>query len=529
MTVGANLSGIINKKEYPSEGTWVNFYNILRALPTIPAVYPNGMIAPGRFAQNPLLLDRRGYKQIDETPLYTTFTGTYDLPFIEGLRLDASFNYDLDNHTDKTWQLPYMYNEYDVNTGEYNELITGPPSPILTDRYDKFTTMMFNFRLNYEVSLGDHNITAMVGQEQQKNKHSWIQAWRQNFVSSSIDQINAGSTAPEDRNNAGTTTESAYNNFFGRLNYDYRSKYLVEFLFRYDGSQIFPDGERYGFFPGVSAGWRLSEEPFIRDNLNFVDNLKLRFSHGKIGNDRVPQWQYLQAFTFVDNYVFGSSDVPGVRAGTLPNPGITWETSQKTDVGLEAEFIRGLIGMEATLWKENRSNILAARNLSIPHILGFPGLPDENIGEVDAKGFELIMTHQNTIDQIKYSISGNVAHASSKIVFMDETPNTEEYQNQTGKPVSSALYYKTDGIFNTQEELDSYPHRGSTQLGDLKIVDLNDDGVIDANDRYRHDKTATPEWVFGLNTSLTYQSFDLSVFFQGQAGAVNYATRFEDL
>src|SRR5439155_18712957 len=148
----------------------------------------------------------------------------------------------------------------------------------------------------------------------------------------------------------------AYNNYFGRLNYDFKAKYLFEFVFRYDGSQIFPQGNRYGFFPGISAGWRLSEENFIRENLPFVNQLKLRASYGQTGNDRVPQWQYLQAFSFGDNYVFGTNDVSGIYPNTMPNPNITWDVSKKTDVGLEATLWNGLLGMGFIYWDQKRSD-----------------------------------------------------------------------------------------------------------------------------------------------------------------------------
>ncbi|MDW7695869.1 TonB-dependent receptor [Flammeovirgaceae bacterium SG7u.111] len=529
LTVGANLSGMVNKKKYSSEGTFVNFYNITRSIPTMVAQYPNGLIAPGRFVQNPLLIDRRGHTLIDETPIYTTFTASYKIPGVKGLRLDGSYNYDFSNQTEKTWRTPWDAHEYNVNTGEYDVVAGDLTAPELTDRYDKWTTAMWNYRLVYEKSFGSHNITAMLGQEQQKNTSSWVRAFRRNYVSSAIDEINVGSTAAEDKDNGGTSGASAYNNYFGRLNYDFNQKYMVELLFRYDGSQVFPEGKRYGFFPGISAGWRMSEEPFMKNNLTFVDNLKLRFSYGEIGNDRVGQWQYLQSYSFGNNYVFGTSDVPGVYPNTLPNPNITWEVSKKTDIGLETALWNNLLKMDLTFWKENRSNILASRNLSIPEILGFPGLPNENIGEVDGKGFELVLGHQKTFNDFSYFIDGNVAYAESKVVFMDETPNTEAYQDQTGKPIGAELFYVADGIFNTQAELDAYPHNGNSGLGDIKIVDQNGDGEINDQDRVRWDKTVTPKWVYGLTLGFEYKNFDLNVFFQGQAGAVNWARRFADL
>jgi TonB-linked SusC/RagA family outer membrane protein len=410
--------------------------------------------------------------------------------------------------------------EYDKRQG------TGNSTVELTDTYSRWTTMLYNFRIVYDRQLGNHRIGGMMGQEQQKNTYSYVMAYRKNFISSSIDQINVGSSASEDKNNGGSASETARNNFFGRFNYDYSSKYLIELLFRYDGSQNFPSSKRYGFFPAASLGWRISEEPFIKNNLHFVDQLKLRASLGQTGNDKVASYQYLQSYSFGGNYVFGTSDVSGIYANTMPNENITWEKSTKFDLGLDAALWNGLLGMELTLFKEKRTDILAARNLSIPGTLGFSALPDENIGAVNNRGGEIKLTHRNTVNGLFYNIEGNMSYAKNKIVYMDETPNSEIYQNRTGHPIGASLFYKADGIFNTQEELDSYPHVNGTQVGDIKILDLNDDKKIDSNDQYRFDYTSMPRLVFGLSGYFNYKNLDLSVFFQGQTDAYNYDSEF---
>ncbi len=525
LTVGANISAILNDRNY-SEGT--DFVTILQSNPTQVAIYPNGLIAPGRFRNSSLLSNRRGYSKTNDYPLYTTFTASYKVPFLQGLKLDASYNYDLRNQFEKVFQKPYEYHEYNVITGEYDSHMTISPISV-RDTYSKWITSLFNFRISYNTTISEnHNIAAMVGTEQQKGTYSYANAFRQNFVSAAIPQINAGSTDPADLSNGGSASESAYNNFFGRLNYNFRSKYLLEFVFRYDGSQIFPEGNRYGFFPAVSAGWRLSEEDFIRNNLPFVNELKLRGSYGELGNDRVDPYQYMQAFQFGWNYVFGTTDAPGIYSSALPNPDITWEVSKKLDFGLEATLWNRLLGAELTIFNEKRSDILLQRNLSVAKVLGFPALPDQNIGKVDKRGFELILSHQNTVGDLVYSVSANVSYAHSEIIFMDETPPAETYQAQTGHPLGSGLYYKSDGIFNTQAELDSYPYATGTQVGDIKILDLNDDKVINGDDRYRTYDSPRPEYVFGLTTNLQYKGFDLNLFFQGQTSAYIYDGTFDE-
>ena len=197
----------------------------------------------------------------------------------------------------------------------------------------------------------------MLGGEQQKGTYNALWAYRMNNVTAAVPQIDVGSRNPEDKDNGGTGAESAYINYLGRLNYDFKSKYLFEFVFRYDGSSIFPDENRFGFFPAVSAGWRLSEENFISGNLPFVNELKLRASYGELGNDRVPGYQFLQAYEF-GNAVFGGSGVPAIIPSTLPNPNITWEVSKKLDIGLVAEYVG------RTTWC--RPNVFSPRSIKYP-------------------------------------------------------------------------------------------------------------------------------------------------------------------
>jgi TonB-linked SusC/RagA family outer membrane protein len=531
LSIGANISAILTKREYTNIPNDINFVNLLQASPLLVSRYPNGLIAPGRFGENPLLLDQRGYNTTYDEPVYSSFTATYKIPFVDGLRIDASYNYDLSHVHQKRLSLPYTYHEYNVNTQEYDlKQGTGASTVELWDRYTRYTTKLFNYRLTYDKTFGDHHVQAMVGQETQENTSSYAEAYRRNFVSPAIDQINAGSTDPDDKNNSGNATATARNNYLGRFNYDFKSKYLFEFLFRYEGSQNFPQGQRYGFFPSIQGGWVLSQEKFIKDALPFVSNLKVRATYGKVGNDRIAQYQYLQLFGLGGNYVFGSSDAPGVTSGVLPNPNVTWEVSTKTDFGLSGSLWDGLLGFDFTYFMEKRTDILATRNLSIPSIVGFPGLPDENIGKVDNHGYEISLSHRNTVNELNYSVSANMGYVRSNVVFLDETPNPNApWKNVEGHPVGAGVYYQADGIFNTQEELDAYPHQDGTGLGDIKIVDYDGDGDIDQDDQFRFDKTATPEIVFGMNTNFEWRNLDLNLFFQGQTNVYTYDGDFANL
>ncbi|WP_211290006.1 SusC/RagA family TonB-linked outer membrane protein [Mucilaginibacter auburnensis] len=518
LTVGANVAGVFKER---SEAVGTDFVTILQANPTLPAIYPNGLLAGGRFDSSPLLADRRGYNKWNDDPITTTFTASFKVPHVDGLVLDATYNYDFRNQFQKTFNQPYYWHVYNTQTKQYDR-INSTDVISLTDRYDKWVTTLTNFRISYKTIIAkDHNISAMVGTEQQRTSNTFASAFRRNFLSPALPQISLGGTRPEDLGNSGNASAGAYNSFFGRFNYNYQSKYLLEAAFRTDGSTIFPVNNRYGFFPTVSAGWRISQEDFMK-SVEFVRDLKLRASYGELGNDQVNPFQFLQNFDFGNNYVFGGATVPGIYSSTLPNPNITWEVSKKLDFGLSASLFNRLLDVDFTVFSQKRSNILRRPNLSVSGVFGFPNIPDQNIGKVNTNGFELDLTHRNKVGELTYSINANVAYAKSKIVFMDEVPPAQPYQRNTGMPLGSGLYYKSDGIFNTQKELDEYPHVVGAKPGDIKVLDLNNDGKIDGNDRYMTNQSPTPLYVFGLNTNFQYKGFDLTLFFQGQAKAFTY-------
>jgi len=515
LTVGANISGVFTQR---TEANGTDFSTTLQANPTLPAIYPNGLLAGGRFDNSPLLSDRRGYNKFNNDPITTTFTASFKVPHVNGLVLDASYNYDLRNQFNKNFSQPHYWHVYNPNTKEYTRVEANTPIQ-LTDRYDRWITTLTNLRLSYRTTIGkDHNIAAMVGAEQQRNSNTFASATRRNFLSPALPQVSLGGTRPEDYGNGGNASATAYNSYLGRFNYNYQSKYLLEFAFRSDGSTIFPINNRYGFFPSASAGWVISEEDFMKP-VGFVNTLKLRASYGELGNDQVSQFQFLQTFDFGNNYVFGGGTVPGIFSTVLSNPNIAWEVSKKLDFGLSASLFNRMLDVDITIFNQKRSNILRQRNLSVSAVNGFPKLPEENIGKVNTSGFEVDLTHRNKVGQVSYSINANVAYAKSKIIFMDEVPPAYAYQSNTGMPLGSGLYYKSDGIFNTQAELDSYPHAVGAKPGDVKVLDLNNDGKITGDDRYITNQSPTPLYVFGLNAGLQYKGFDLTLFFQGQADA----------
>ncbi len=523
LTISLNLAGRYEKKSYPSTDTWTNFVNILSAMPTLIAKYPNGMIAAGRLGENPLLRDQVGYDKTENLPMTSTLSAKYTVPFIKGLDFSASYNFDVRNQFNKLFRQPFYYYVYNTTTDTYTKTkSTNITTPSVSDRFDRWLVTTYNIKANYARSFGKHNVGLLLGWEQSHSNWNYANAYRQNFTSSTLPEVSLGGSGASDQSTAGNSSKDARNNYFGRLNYNFNERYLIEALFRYDGSFIFPEEKRYGFFPGISLGWRMSEEGFIKNNFSSIDNLKLRASYGTSGNDRVDPYQYMFTYSLGDNYTFGNTDVSGLVLNTMPNPNITWEVAKTANFGFDLSMWKNLLSVTFDYFTQQRSNILATKQLSIPATFGFTALPTQNIGKVDNHGFEFVVSHINNIGKVGYNVTGNMSFARNNVVFIDEVPNTFRYQDQTGHPIGSQLVYKTIGIFKDQADIDAYPHLANTKPGDVKIEDYNGDKVINAYDQYRDDQSTLPEIVFGLDLGANYKNFDCSFFFQGQANAVIY-------
>ena len=377
-----------------------------------------------------------------------------------------------------------------------------------------------NGLLNYEKSIAEkHRMNILVGSERISGDNMNFWAFRKHFVSSALDQLFAGGESEKDNN--GSASLNARLNYFGRVNYDYLSKYLIEFVWRYDGSYIFPKDKRFGFFPGVSLGWVASDENFWKNSLSPINHFKLRASWGQTGNDRIDEYQYLSSYGFGSlNYVFGDEEKTLTEL-RIPNPDVTWEVANQFNVGVDVGFLNNKINISADYFYNLRSNILWQRNASVPESTGLT-LPRENIGKVVNQGFDFLISYNGKIEDFTYKASLNGGYSKNRIKFWDETPGVPEYQKSTGRPMNAELNYVAIGIFKDQADIDSYPHWQGARPGDVKFKDVNEDGVIDGLDRVRADKTDLPTFVGGLNLDFSWKNFYSSLFFQWATGAERY-------
>ncbi|MCQ2170038.1 MAG: TonB-dependent receptor [Bacteroidales bacterium] len=532
--LGVNLNVRQQHKNYsafPSDSYGI-FYIASRLKPTGAAYYPNGKIRGGT---NPAVMvqDLTGYDRSTINTINATLTADIDLKRITpGLRINGSLAYDVNNNFRKNFQKNWQYWSYDEITELYTEhTMSYWSSPTLHEYLTRTNNWTANVNLNYDRDFNGHHVTGLLGYEQRAYHRDYVSAGINSFASDILDEFFAGSADKSWYSINGNAKETARLSFFGRLGYDYQSKYLFQFIARYDGSENFAKGRRWGFFPGASAGWRLSEEPFIKDNAPWIKNLKLRLSYGEQGNDQIDPFQYMTTYEYATGVSYwmriDNKDISSIVPGTIPNENVTWEVARTWNVGLDGNIFNGKLSWEMEYFHTRRSNILCTRNASIPYYTGLTSnLPDENIGIVSNQGVEIQLSHENRVanGDFIYRINGNFLYAKNRVEYMDETPWGEghEYMNQTGHPMGAGLYYQVAGINKTQADLDSHPQMSGATLGDFYFKDLDGDGKITTYDRLRCDMTTVPEIVFGLSGNFQWKNLDFSILFQGQARARFY-------
>ncbi|MDR0698814.1 MAG: TonB-dependent receptor [Tannerella sp.] len=507
-----------NNSNYDS-GTF--FWEALCAYPFIHDYYPNGLPGPGISWGNNLCIltqGKTGYDRIKDNFMNTKIAIDLRMPWIvDGLYLSGYIAYDIQFRNEKKLNDQWDVYRYNASTGEYENIrpATGDGYINLSQRSDDNRISTTHFKLGYEKRWEEHSLNAFIAYEQSKTTGDWFSAYRRDYLSSNVDYLFTGSDNLKDNN--GSATISARQNYFGRLSYGFQDKYLAEFTLRYDGSLNFAHGTRWGLFPGLSLGWRISEENFFKKKVRFVEDLKIRASWGKLGNDRISAFQYLDTYNMGDGALFGYDPqrTKGFTIGRLANPAITWENVDTKNIGFESILLNRKISFDVEYFYSLRTNILTPKQASVPLYTGIT-LPDQNIGEISNRGIETSLLFKNKAGKINYYIGGNLTFSRNKINFFDEAVNTPEWQVRTGYSMDSWLVYKTDGLYQTPEEITATPHLMNTQPGDIKYVDVDGDGEITDNDMVRIYYGNIPQIVYGINMGANWRGFELNVLWTGQ-------------
>jgi len=316
----------------------------------------------------------------------------------------------------------------------------------------------------------------------------------------------------------------------GRFTYDYSRKYFAEVSVGYNGSENFPKGMQYGFFPAFSAGWLVSNEDFIANSslANVITMLKLRASTGWVGNDKSNyRFLFLDEYSNAGGYTFGAGDnaFAGIQQGAMPNKVVTWEVANKQNIGFETEFFKGLLGVNFDYFYEFRNKILTNIDNVKPDYVG-AAFKDANIGETINQGFEVELKHNKKINKnFSYYVKGNLTYNRNEIVKRADKEGLLPYQKEEGYPIGTQLMWKDLGYFGSYEEIQNSPsqltyHNGipsNVEIvpGDLKFLDFNNDGVINQADAFRQGYGSVPELQYGLTLGGNWKSFDFSILFQG--------------
>ena len=545
LKLSLGMMGRQENRSYPSQGAGDILWFTTRGRPTDPAFWPNGLPGPAQeYGRNPAIAasSETGYDRSKRYYIQTNANLEVSQPWIDGLKLNLTISYDKYLMQEKRWFQPwYLYN-WDGTTVDANNIPVLTPAlstpdttdPKLSMQSEDQTNMVTGAILHYDKQFGDHGISFLAGTERDNSDNSYFDASRRYFLSASLQVFNAGGDL-EKSNSSGDWSKNwirARLNYFGRLAYNYKEKYLAEFNWRDDASYMFPADKRYGFFPGFLVGYRISEENFWKNHLSAIDYFKVRASWGQLGNDqiwydnRLYEYQYMPTYYIEWGYIIDNQDQKGIRISHFPNPNITWEVASNTDVGIEMRTFKSRLSVEADYFYNKRSGILWRRNASIPQSSGLT-LPAENIGKVDNTGFDGKIEWNDAVGKdFIYRISLTGGYAKNTIKFWDESPGAPEWQKSTGHPMNAGLYYIYDGAFKDWDEINDKANRPNysaitnddqLQPGDMKFKDIDGDGKITPNDQKRMDKTDEPKWTYGLNAAAQWKSIDLNFLVQGAA------------
>lgn len=470
----------------------------------------------------------------------------YNIPFIEGLKIKFQYSKNIYNRIYKEVAMPYTLYTFETSgtNGHYidpskNPQVTGSDTRG-SDQFVKKTAALYNdyqmnFFITYDHAFGKHNIGALFVYEQAEGENESFDAQRNGLLTWKIPEFHAASSdASQSIVGNGSVEETGRLSYVGRINYNYNDKYLVETAFRVDGSTKFAPNKRWGFFPSISAGWRISNERFFADNIKFIDYLKLRGSIASLGNDAIGGWDWMDKYNLTTGAVFGSQSY-GIEPGTLANPDLTWEKSISYNIGFDSQLFNHL-DISFEWFYRHTYDILAERTASVPTSFG-ANLPKENYAKIDSKGFELELGYNGQYKDFSYWLRGNFGYAKSWWVAKDEAVNLAAYKSEIGQSLDRVWGYDCLGILRSQEEVDKINQENIEKYGkellikgtklvpgmllykDIRGVNSDEpDGQITEEDMIVIVENQSAPITYGFTLGGKWKGFTLDIFFQGLAG-----------
>ncbi|GGH58504.1 TonB-linked SusC/RagA family outer membrane protein [Filimonas zeae] len=517
LTMELNLGEIVYDNNYPNVSASAIFSDMQGIPPYLyPMSNPDGSVAylPAK-PYNPYgRLTQGGYQRNFSNTLQATAGFNLNMPFItEGLSTRVRLSFDSYSYRNVTRGKSYFTYQYSLANDQETDLTKGT--------YTKVTDGTNN--LGYDVAANSNRRTqveAYINYNRTfaaKHAVSGMLLYQQQSFFEAVGTGQAILGLPY-----------KYNGFIGRATYAFNSKLFSEFNFGYNGSENFPAGKRYDFFPSVSLGYVLSEEEFFQKAVPVINFFKIRSSAGTVGNDKIGGERFLYQSTWAlgaAGYQFGLNRdglwYNGSVEDRTGNPDVTWEKARKYNIGLDIEMFRGALTFTGDVFYEKRNDILA-RPGTIPSSIGIVNLPYVNLGSVSNKGFEFSVEYRRQMRSYGYFVKGNYSFARNKILEMDEPQYVgREYQRRTGRRVNEQYGLTALGLFQSQDDINKAPSQtayGTVQPGDIMYKDINGDGVVNSMDESYLGKSSTPEQIMGFALGFNAKGFDVSALFQGAFG-----------
>lgn len=385
--------------------------------------------------------------------------------------------------------------------------------------------------LMYDKTIGQHSFDIVVGQSAKESSGSYLSGSRNYIVSYDRPWIDAstGQAADGDQTAGGAPNVKAkLASYFARASYNFDERYMIQATVRRDGSSRFGSNNHWATFPSVSVGWNIMNEAFLQDQRTWLNNLKLRASWGKNGNENIGNFQYIALAASGNNYIFGQpgSVVIGTKPTQLANPDLKWEESEQTDIGIDLGFLSNRITFSADWYVKDTNGMLMT--MSLPQYVG-EAIPVGNVGKMRNSGLEMDLGYRQNIGEFTIRVNANASYLHNKLIAYGNAQgwaNLDSFQGtgtisraENGLPFPFFYGYRTDGIIQNQTEADAYNGKYGTALvpGDVRFADVNGDNQITEDDRTKIGK-GMPDWTYGLSLTATWRGFDFFIFFQGAAG-----------
>lgn len=498
----------------------------MMSAPVYAAEWQDGRVAGGKQGAN--VYGQLKYGGFDDR--WSNIIGgkaAIDFSPLDGLKISAVVSPSFNFYKRKYFLKAVPYYAADDPTVYLGTMQWATSTKLTEERNDNYQVTT-QFLINYLKSFGEHNVTALAGYENYYAFYENLGASRDEYELTSFPYLNLGPL--EFRDNSGSAYENAYRSFFGRILYNYKSKYYLQGNVRYDGSSRFQEDYRWGTFPSFSAGWVISEESFMQD-VSWLSFLKLRASWGSLGNERIGNYPYQATIAFSNALFYQGSDIVSAQTAAQTKyaiEDISWETTESFDFGLDAYLLDSRLRFTGDYYIKTTKDMLLP--LEIPDYIGFDN-PDQNTGTMETKGWEFEVAWNNSVGELNYTVALNLSDFKSTMGDLGGIEFLGSQVKFEGSEFNEWYGYQSLGLFQTQDEVDNSAVLNATvKPGDVKYLDISGpDGVPDGKISPEYDRTllggSLPRYLYGGNIKLDYKGFDFSVVFQG-VGKVN--DRLED-